>query len=328
MRRNLGYCACQLLAAITLLGTMGCGSPVSGDGIVTDDDALNADGSPQQEPLIELVVSSHDNSAVTQYVLRPNGRMESWRYIVPPQTPLNLWPHGLAHLPDGQLLVSARGIHRLRRYDLKSGALLAEFGASTPLNTPIATILGAEGRLYVTSLETRGVLTFNPLTGDYLGALAGPYSPLLNRPGGATWGPDGRLYIANDVGNTIARLEPGRGGVETFASPPRGTTPGGLTFGPDGHLYLSDQTNARVLRFDGKTGAYLGEFVPPGSGGMRHPLTITFDPRGDLYVCSYGSDALLRFDGRTGEFLSSVIPAGHVSALKGPTWVLIRPHPR
>ncbi|WP_224362920.1 Vgb family protein [Hyalangium versicolor] len=321
------------LAVLALLGAAGCGEPLnSSDGPPSDTttggnvDAVTpgtGDDVNGRGPL-EFVVSSHDTSAVTEYILQPDGEVASWRYIIPPQAPMLLWPHGLAFLPDGQLIVAARGLHRVRRYDLSTGALQGEFGASTPIDTPISTIVGTRGQLFVTSLETHAVLEFNPATGRYLGSPAAPNTPELNRPGGATLGPDGLLYIANDVANTIARLDPETRRVELFAQPPQGTTPGGLTFGPDGNLYVSDQSSSRVLRFDGRTGTYQGVFVTPGSGGMRHPLTLAFGPDGALYVCSYESNAILRFDGETGAFLSSVIPPGHPSALGGPTWLLIR----
>lgn len=324
--------ATAALTVALLLGTVGCGAPLGSP--VEDSSTGNLNGStdavnpePDKKPAVELVVSSHDNSAVTEYVLGSNGDVESWRYIVPPQGPLKLWPHGLAYLSEGQLLVSMRGIHRLRRYDLATGALLGEFGANTPVNTPIATIVDKTGTAYVTSLESHAVLAFNPKSGTYLGSLTGANNLLLNRPGGATLSPDGWLYVANDTANTVVRMDVSGREITKFASPPPGTTPGGLAFGPDGLLYLSDQANARILRFDGKTGEFVDEFVPPGSGGMRHPLTIAFGPDGDLYVCSYESHAILRFDGKTGAFILSILPPGHPSELRGPTWVLIRARP-
>ena len=49
-----------------------------------------------------------------------------------------------------------------------------------------------------------------------------------------------------------------------------------MTFGPDEHLYVSDPGGARVLRFNGVTGEFIDEFVPPGSGGLVLPLWLLF----------------------------------------------------
>ncbi|MGP1371282.1 MAG: Vgb family protein [Almyronema sp.] len=73
----------------------------------------------------------------------------------------------------------------------------------------------------------------------------------------------------------------------------------------------ADGRGYNVLRFDEQTGAFLGEFIPTGSGGLVSPDDLTFGPDGNLYVSS-GNDnatptvepsAILRFDGITGEFI-------------------------
>jgi hypothetical protein len=51
-----------------------------------------------------------------------------------------------------------------------------------------------------------------------------------------------------------------------------------LLFGPDGNLYVSDV--GAVKRYDGVSGAFLGDFVPPRSGGLSTPGGLTFTPPG------------------------------------------------
>ena len=61
---------------------------------------------------------------------------------------------------------------------------------------------------------------------------------------------------------------------------------------PQGTFLVSHSRGNNVLRFDGNTGNFLGEFIPPGSGGLSNPDTIVFGPDGngddksDIYVAS------------------------------------------
>lgn len=68
-------------------------------------------------------------------------------------------------------------------------------------------------------------------------------------------------------------------------------------------LFVSAAGGNAVHRFDRTTGAFLGEFVSPGSGGLGDPQGIAFGPDGNLYVSSNGSNNVLRYNGRTGAFI-------------------------
>jgi sugar lactone lactonase YvrE len=91
---------------------------------------------------------------------------------------------------------------------------------------------------------------------------------------------------------------------------------------PQGTFLVSNTRGNNVLRFDGNTGNFLGEFIPPGSGGLSNPDTIVFGPDGngddksDIYVASGGdpgnpaeptASAVLRYDGITGAFIDKFV---------------------
>ena len=66
-----------------------------------------------------------------------------------------------------------------------------------------------------------------------------------------------------------------------------------------------------VIRVDWRTGAFLGTFVPAGSGGLVSAHDFDFGRDGDLYVASYGTSSILRYDGETGDFLDVFVPSGN-----------------
>lgn len=77
----------------------------------------------------------------------------------------------------------------------------------------------------------------------------------------------------------------------------------GSVLGQAQELFVSSEGTHSVKRFHGMTGAFLGDFVSPGSGGLGGPQGIAFGPDGNLYVASRDSDQVLRYNGQTGAFL-------------------------
>lgn len=75
-------------------------------------------------------------------------------------------------------------------------------------------------------------------------------------------------------------------------------------------LFVSNASGDDVLRFDAGSGAFLGVFVPAGSGGLDNPGGLAFGPDGNLYVSSRATGAVLRFDGTTGAFLNTFVAPG------------------
>ncbi len=74
-------------------------------------------------------------------------------------------------------------------------------------------------------------------------------------------------------------------------------------------LVNSDLTN-EVKRYDGTTGAYIGNFVS-GASAQAAPRGLTFGPDGNLYVGGGGSNpSVKRFDGSTGAFID-VVTSGY-----------------
>jgi DNA-binding beta-propeller fold protein YncE len=85
--------------------------------------------------------------------------------------------------------------------------------------------------------------------------------------------------------------------------------PKGMTF-HNGDLFVVNGENNSVLRYGGASGNFLGEFIPPGGGGLNFPFDVAFGPDGNLYVSSTHSNEVLRYDGATGAFLGAYVATG------------------
>ncbi len=128
-----------------------------------------------------------------------------------------------------------------------------------------------------------------------------------------TWGPDGRLYIGcwNHGSGLIAAYKPvGELPYDDFnfiedAVPAGGVIdPEGLEFGPDGNLYVCNYGGSEVKVFDGSTGSYPFDELPPISTGSD-PHALRFGPDGYLYVGCWGNSNVEVYD------ISNPVPALH-----------------
>lgn len=134
------------------------------------------------------------------------------------------------------------------------------------------------------------------------------------------------LLIGNTNGNNVVVYDErsGRyGGEFISAASNLLSSPDDLTFGPDGSLYISsgNSTSGEILRFDSKTGEFLGRFDQGGK--LLRPYGLAFGPDDNLYVSSFRSDEILRYDGSTGTFID-VFATGTKTAngLNGPNDLL------
>jgi streptogramin lyase len=174
------------------------------------------------------------------------------------------------------------------------------------------------GELLVASFEGDAVFRFAARDGAFLGTFAA--TPELDGALGMDLGPDGRVYVAGEESNRVLRFDPRTGAfVGRFVWDDPDTPvdetgglqgPGAVLFGPDGRLYVSSFDGDAVLRYDGRTGEFVDEFVAPRAGGLDGPdAGMAFGPGGDLFVPGFYSHAVHRYDGVTGEFVERFTPA-------------------
>jgi hypothetical protein len=264
-------------------------------------------------------------------------------------------PDGLLFGPEGNLYVGSLETDSILRYDGITGDPLPSAGNSGATFVPSGSggltfgspgsddawmIFGRDGNLYVKSGGIHGspgsVLRFNGATGEFIDVFVPEGSGGLTGPRALVFGPDGNLYVnSSDPGPGSVLRYDGTTGVflDVFVpadSDPYGENsagvPRGLVFGPDGNLYVTynfgQAFHPSVLRYDGRTGAFIDAFVTDGSGGLYAATDPLFGPDGNLYVRSAQNLAeagVLRYDGTTGAFIDQFVPyaSGGLTSNKG-----------
>ena len=175
---------------------------------------------------------------------------------------------------SGNLFVNSFLTNSVLEYDGTQGTFLQTFASGTAMGAPVGLAVGPNGDLFVAARTTNDVLRYDGNTGAFLGTFVSPGSGGLNAPDSLAFGPDGDLYVTSTGFN---------GGSGNYPS---------------------------VLRYDGTTGAFLGGFVAPGSGGLSFPHGLTFGPDGNLYVTDVNNSDVLRYNGTTGAYMNTFVPSG------------------
>lgn len=75
-------------------------------------------------------------------------------------------------------------------------------------------------------------------------------------------------------------------------------------------LIVASAYTPGVLRYDEDTGAFVGDFVSAGSGGLQVLEDMIFGPDGNLYLSSHPNNTILRYNGRTGAFIDVFVASG------------------
>jgi len=163
--------------------------------------------------------------------------------------------------------------------------------------------ISSEDEVFVFARAALPVLVFNG-EGQYL---RGWGEGLFVRPHGIWIGPDGSLFLTDDMGHSVRQFSPdgeliraiGSGGVPSASGidgmdyrtirPDAGpfNMPTNLVTGPQGDLFITDgYGNAQVHRFTA-SGELLASWGEPGDGPGQFnvPHGIAVDADGRLYIC-------------------------------------------
>ena len=181
--------------------------------------------------------------------------------------------YDVAFGPDGNLYAAGAG--PVRRYDVVTHQLIDEFTHGYALAQTRGIAFGPDGDLYVSNWDgAKGeVVRFDGQTGAFVSVYVGN----LRSPWKIAWNGRGELLVAdwlNGDGEILrypARLHRGASTAAFITRP--GLHPLYLAIGPDQNVYVSSGDNSgsggSVLRFDGRTGAFIDVFAAGVVGGPR-----------------------------------------------------------
>ena len=231
----------------------------------------------------------------------------------------------------GLLLITDFDEHTVLVYDRDTGGFVGEFVPRKEggLNYPTGILFGPHDQnLYVSSGsfggmgELTAICRYDGTTGPFVDVFA---EDALVSPRGIIFGPDGHLYVADrpTIGEgRILRYHGTTGELLDEFVPTSSdglSNPVGLVFGPSGSnpnrldLYVTSTLANSIARYDGETGAYLGDFVKPNAHQLDHPIGLIFGPDGNLYVANWaagsGHLAVLRFEGPAGKSPGAPLPS-------------------
>jgi len=259
-------------------------------------------------------------------------------------------PTDLAEAPDGKILVMAWHNHKLRELDPATGhvRILAGAGAGYAgdgmssamalFKQPKGLELDADGNMYILDQQNFRVRKIERATGA-MSLVAGngmqgsegdgglATAAKLNFEAGSNPEPsgglvlaNGKLYIADTLGNRIRAVDLATGMIDTIAGtgqpgytgddgPARAAQlhfPRDLEIGPEGNLYVADTDNSVIRAIDlatgtirtvagtGELGLDPGDGRPPLETKLARPFGIEFDAEGSLYICDTINSRILK----------------------------------
>ncbi len=195
-------------------------------------------------------------------------------------------------------LVIREARRRQRRRWLASGAILAV------LVVVVAAVISVAARSPMASRRVPPPVPSHRVTANP--SQAAGIQPI--RPGALAVGPNGNVYVADDLRDQVLERRPngtfrviaGSGTVGFSGDNGPATradldNPAGLTFGPSGTLYVADYGNGRIRAVSPSgiittvAGDGQGSWVADGTPALAAPLlpsAIAFGPNGLMYVAS------------------------------------------
>ncbi len=199
---------------------------------------------------------------------------------------LTVWCSGLG-IPfygvwadDGYLYMPDRAIGVVWKIDAAGDP--KPFAAGGWLSGVVTVLQAPDGSLVASDVFNDTLVRLSPTGAQTLIADAASSGGLLFGPGGMDYGPDGTLYVANNLSNTIVAVDDQSGAV-SLVSDGQGllSQPGGVAVDGAGNLFVANYGSSVITRVRLDTGAAEVFCAEPG---MISPNDVRLLPDGGLRV--------------------------------------------
>jgi DNA-binding beta-propeller fold protein YncE len=166
-------------------------------------------------------------------------------------------PRAIAVDPNGQLLVSDAGNHRIQRFDA-DGKFLGSYGGRGAgdglFSEPVGVATDKNGNIYVADTWNKRVQKLDP-GGKFLAQwpiLGWDSESVVNKPYIAV-DPDGNVYVTDPEGHRAIKLSASGQVVAVWGKLGRDNAsfnlPTGIGVAPTGDVWVVDSLNSRVVKF-------------------------------------------------------------------------------
>jgi sugar lactone lactonase YvrE len=252
-------------------------------------------------------------------------------------------------------LIIADSSGRIRKMDLRTGIITTIAGTgetgfsgdgspavNARIGVPTDIVIDSSGNIFIADRFNARIRKVDSSTGiitTYAGNGCDPFTQncqlgdggpavkaTLSNPEGLAIDKEGNLFIADQLFNTVRRVdaktgiirtvvgvtaEGGFGGDKGPAINARLRLPEGMVVDAEGNLFIADAGNNRVRKVDGRTGiittvAGNGTPIFNGDGGLataaslNNPISVSIDNTGNLLISDSNNHAIRRVNKSTG----------------------------
>ena len=264
---------------------------------------------------------------------------------------------------SGNIYFGSINLHQVFKLDFRGG-LTVVAGTGNPgysgddgpateaaLSGPMGIAVDRQGNLFIADIYNGRVRRVDALTG-IITTVAGNGKPRssgdggtatdasLGGPGGLALDAQGNLFITDNGGGRIRRVDAVTGIITTVAGNGQSGFSGdggpatSASFGPtygvavdaQGDVFLADLINDRIRRVDAATGiittvagngveAYGGDGGPATSASLNWPYSVALDDKGNLFIGDENNNRVRRIDAKTG--IITTVGGNGQSAFRG-----------
>jgi sugar lactone lactonase YvrE len=216
-------------------------------------------------------------------------------------------PLGVA-VDASRIYVADENNHRVQVFDRVTRAYQATISqgwgtGNTQFKNPSDVAVDSAGNIYVADRQNARVQQFNSSLAYVrtYGTTGVPYltdNNRYNKPSGMAVGPDGSMYLTEERGQRLIKLDAagqaqwtvGQAGVAGGSSDnTRFNRPTDVALAPSGLIYVADTVNNRIQIFnpDGSYYGTLGAGYGTGDYQFKYPYGLFITPDGTIYVADY-----------------------------------------